>query len=155
MSFSHKTALITGVTGQDGSYLAELLIDKGYDVHGIKRRSSSFNTSRIDHIYEDPNVDQAKFKLHYGDLSDTSNITRLLSEIRPDEVYNLGAQSHVAVSFESPRVSCFFSTQHRHSRYLLYAATNSAQESATHYPAHPHLLCARKFSSYLSIYLPV
>lgn len=102
MSFSQKTALITGVTGQDGSYLAEFLIDKGYDVHGIKRRSSSFNTSRIDHIYEDPNVDQAKFKLHYGDLSDTSNLTRLLSEIRPDEVYNLGAQSHVAVSFEAP-----------------------------------------------------
>ena len=102
MSFSRKTALITGVTGQDGSYLAEFLIDKGYDVHGIKRRSSSFNTSRVDHIYEDPNVDQAKFTLHYGDLSDTSNLTRLLSEIRPDEVYNLGAQSHVAVSFEAP-----------------------------------------------------
>ncbi len=97
-----KTALITGVTGQDGSYLAELLLNKGYSVHGIKRRSSLFNTERIDHIYEDKNVDNAQFKLHYGDLTDTSNLTRLLSEIEPDEVYNLGAQSHVAVSFEAP-----------------------------------------------------
>lgn len=97
-----KTALITGVTGQDGSYLAELLLDKGYQVHGIKRRASMFNTARVDHIYEDPHVDNARFKLHYGDLSDTSNLTRILSEVRPDEVYNLGAQSHVAVSFEAP-----------------------------------------------------
>lgn len=97
-----KKALITGVTGQDGSYLAELLLNKGYEVHGIKRRASSFNTSRIDHIYEDSNVEAPGFKLHYGDLSDTSNLTRIISEIEPDEVYNLGAQSHVAVSFEAP-----------------------------------------------------
>ncbi|CAD7341481.1 GDP-mannose 4,6-dehydratase [Sphingomonadales bacterium 56] len=97
-----KRALITGITGQDGSYLAEFLLEKGYEVHGIKRRASSFNTQRIDHIYEDPHRDDARFKLHYGDLSDTSNLTRILAEIRPDEVYNLGAQSHVAVSFEAP-----------------------------------------------------
>ncbi len=97
-----KTALITGITGQDGSYLAEFLLGKGYMVHGIKRRASSFNTQRIDHIYEDPHVDNARLKLHYGDLSDSSNLTRLIHEIRPDEVYNLGAQSHVAVSFEAP-----------------------------------------------------
>jgi GDPmannose 4,6-dehydratase len=99
---STKTALITGITGQDGSYLAELLLDKGYRVHGIKRRSSSFNTERIDHIYQDPHVDNSLFTLHYGDLSDTSNLTRIIQQVQPDEVYNLGAQSHVAVSFESP-----------------------------------------------------
>lgn len=97
-----KTALITGITGQDGSYLAEFLLEKGYEVHGIKRRSSSFNTQRIDHIYQDPHVDHQRLKLHYGDLTDSSNLTRIISEIEPDEVYNLGAQSHVAVSFESP-----------------------------------------------------
>ena len=97
-----KRALITGVTGQDGSYLAELLISKGYEVHGIKRRASSFNTQRIDHIYQDPHAPNPQFKLHYGDLTDTSNLTRILSEIEPDEIYNLGAQSHVAVSFEAP-----------------------------------------------------
>lgn len=97
-----KKALITGVTGQDGSYLAEFLLEKGYEVHGIKRRASLFNTHRVDHIYQDPHVEHARFKLHYGDLTDTSNLTRILSEIRPDEVYNLGAQSHVAVSFEAP-----------------------------------------------------
>ena len=97
-----KKALITGITGQDGSYLAELLLDKGYEVHGIKRRTSSFNTDRIDHIYQDPHVDNSRFKLHYGDLSDGSNLTRIIQEVQPDEVYNLGAQSHVAVSFESP-----------------------------------------------------
>ena len=97
-----KKALITGVTGQDGSYLAEFLLDRGYEVHGIKRRASLFNTERVDHIYEDPNVDNTRFKLHYGDLTDSSNLTRILSEIEPDEVYNLGAQSHVAVSFEAP-----------------------------------------------------
>lgn len=97
-----KTALITGITGQDGSYLAELLLEKGYEVHGIKRRASSFNTDRIDHIYQDPHVDNSRFKLHYGDLSDGSNLTRIVQEVQPDEVYNLGAQSHVAVSFESP-----------------------------------------------------
>ena len=97
-----KVALITGVTGQDGSYLAELLLNKGYVVHGIKRRSSQFNTQRVDHIYQDPHIDDARFHLHYGDLSDTSNLIRIVQETQPDEVYNLGAQSHVAVSFESP-----------------------------------------------------
>jgi GDPmannose 4,6-dehydratase len=97
-----KKALITGVTGQDGSYLAELLLAKGYEVHGIKRRASLFNTERIDHIYQDPHVEDSHFHLHYGDLSDTSNLNRIMCEVRPDEVYNLGAMSHVAVSFESP-----------------------------------------------------
>ena len=97
-----KTALITGITGQDGSYLAEFLLEKGYEVHGVKRRASLLNTQRIDHIYQDPHVSNAQFKLHYGDLTDTSNLTRILSEVQPDEVYNLGAQSHVAVSFEAP-----------------------------------------------------
>ena len=97
-----KVALITGITGQDGSYLAEFLLSKGYEVHGIKRRASSFNTERIDHIYEDPHNPNPKLKLHYGDLTDTSNLIRILQEVQPDEVYNLGAQSHVAVSFESP-----------------------------------------------------
>lgn len=97
-----KKALITGITGQDGSYLAELLLDKGYEVHGIKRRASLFNTQRVDHLFEDPHVPNARFHLHHGDLSDSSNLTRILNEVQPDEVYNLGAQSHVAVSFESP-----------------------------------------------------
>ncbi len=97
-----KVALITGVTGQDGSYLAEFLLEKGYEVHGIKRRASWFNTQRIDHIYQDPHVERPNLRLHYGDLSDTSNLTRLIQQIQPDEVYNLGAQSHVAVSFEAP-----------------------------------------------------
>jgi GDPmannose 4,6-dehydratase len=97
-----KRALITGITGQDGSYLAELLLEKGYEVHGIKRRASLFNTQRIDHIYQDPHSNHQRLKLHYGDLSDSSNLTRILSEVQPDEVYNLGAQSHVAVSFDAP-----------------------------------------------------
>ena len=97
-----KRALITGITGQDGSYLAELLLEKGYQVHGIKRRASLFNTQRVDHIYEDPHVEHQNFVLHYGDLTDSSNLTRILQEVQPDEVYNLGAQSHVAVSFEAP-----------------------------------------------------
>jgi GDPmannose 4,6-dehydratase len=97
-----KKALITGVTGQDGSYLAEFLLEKGYEVHGIKRRASSFNTQRIEQIYQDPHTTNANFVLHYGDLSDSSNLTRILAQVRPDEVYNLGAQSHVAVSFEAP-----------------------------------------------------
>jgi GDPmannose 4,6-dehydratase len=97
-----KVALISGITGQDGSYLAEFLLEKGYIVHGIKRRASSFNTQRVDHIYQDSHIDNAKFKLHYGDLSDTSNLVRIVQETQPDEIYNLGAQSHVAVSFESP-----------------------------------------------------
>jgi len=96
-----KKALITGITGQDGSYLAELLLEKGYEVHGIKRRASLFNTDRIDHLYQDPHAQNRRLFLHYGDLTDTSNLIRVLSEVQPDEVYNLGAQSHVAVSFES------------------------------------------------------
>jgi GDPmannose 4,6-dehydratase len=97
-----KVALITGVTGQDGSYLAEFLLEKGYIVHGIKRRASSFNTQRVDHLYQDPHIDHRDFVLHYGDLSDSSNLTRIIQQTQPDEIYNLGAQSHVAVSFESP-----------------------------------------------------
>ena len=97
-----KTALITGVTGQDGAYLAELLLSKGYTVHGIKRRSSLFNTDRVDHLYQDPHVDNARFKLHYGDLTDSTNLIRIVQEVQPDEIYNLGAMSHVAVSFEQP-----------------------------------------------------
>jgi len=97
-----KKALITGVTGQDGSYLSEFLLEKGYEVHGIKRRASSFNTQRVDHIYQDPHTDNQNFILHYGDLTDSSNLTRILQEVQPHEVYNLGAQSHVAVSFEAP-----------------------------------------------------
>lgn len=97
-----KVALITGVTGQDGSYLAEFLLEKGYVVHGIKRRASLFNTDRVDHLYQDPHIDHRNFVLHYGDLSDSSNLTRIIQQTQPDEIYNLGAQSHVAVSFESP-----------------------------------------------------
>ena len=99
---SEKVALITGVTGQDGSYLAELLLDKGYVVHGVKRRSSSFNTERIDHLYHDPHEEDVRFFLHYGDLTDATNLIRLVQETQPDEIYNLGAQSHVLVSFETP-----------------------------------------------------
>jgi GDPmannose 4,6-dehydratase len=97
-----KTALITGVTGQDGAYLAQLLLDKGYTVHGIKRRASLFNTDRVDHLYQDPHVDNQRFKLHYGDLTDSTNLIRIVQQVQPDEVYNLGAMSHVAVSFEQP-----------------------------------------------------
>ena len=97
-----KRALITGITGQDGSYLTEFLLDKGYEVHGIKRRSSSFNTQRLDHLYQDPHIENVNLKLHYGDLTDSSNLTRIIKDIEPDEIYNLGAQSHVAVSFDSP-----------------------------------------------------
>ena len=97
-----KVALITGVTGQDGSYLAEFLLEKGYEVHGIKRRASSFNTERVDHIYQDPHAANPKFHLHYGVLNDTSNLNRLLQEVQPDEVYNLGAMRHLAISLEYP-----------------------------------------------------
>src|SRR5437868_5781629 len=97
-----KKALITGITGQDGAYLAEYLLAKGYDVHGIKRRASSFNTGRIDHLYQDPHDDNRRFSLHYGDMTDANNLLRIIQEVRPDEIYNLAAQSHVAVSFESP-----------------------------------------------------
>jgi len=99
---NQKTALITGITGQDGSYLAEFLLEKGYEVHGIKRRASSFNTQRVDHIYQDPHVGEQNFILHYGDLGDASNLTRIIQQVQPDEVYNLAAQSHVQVSFEAP-----------------------------------------------------
>ena len=102
MSDNIKRAIITGITGQDGSYLAELLLEKGYEVHGIKRRASSFNTSRIDHIYQDPHFVDPKFILHYGDLTDSTNLIRIIQQVKPDEIYNLGAQSHVSVSFESP-----------------------------------------------------
>ena len=99
---TNKVALITGITGQDGAYLAELLLQKGYMVHGVKRRSSSFNTDRIDHLYQDPHVNNAKFKLHYGDLTDSTNLIRIIQQTQPDEIYNLAAMSHVAVSFETP-----------------------------------------------------
>src|SRR5207245_2233727 len=97
-----KVALITGVTGQDGAYLAEFLLDKGYEVHGIKRRASLFNTDRIDHLYQDPHDLNQRFKLHYGDLTDSTNLIRIVQQVQPDEIYNLAAQSHVAVSFEEP-----------------------------------------------------
>src|SRR4051812_18283246 len=99
---TQKVALITGATGQDGAYLAELLMSKGYQVHGVKRRSSSFNTARVDHLIQEPHLTEAPFRLHYGDLTDATNLIRLLQEIRPNEVYNLAAQSHVQVSFETP-----------------------------------------------------
>ena len=102
MGNTKKKALITGITGQDGSYLAELLLTKGYEVHGIKRRASSFNTSRIDHLYQDPHENETNFILHYGDLTDSTNLIRIIQQVQPDELYNLGAQSHVAVSFETP-----------------------------------------------------
>ena len=97
-----KIALITGITGQDGSYLAEFLLKKGYKVHGVKRRSSSFNTNRIDHIYQDPHISSKNLILHYGDLTDSTNLIRIIKQVEPSEIYNLGAQSHVAVSFETP-----------------------------------------------------
>ena len=97
-----KRALITGITGQDGAYLAELLLEKGYEVHGLKRRSSLFNTDRIDHLYQDPHEKNVRFKLHYGDLNDSTNLIRIVQEIQPDEIYNLGAMSHVKVSFDTP-----------------------------------------------------
>ena len=102
MKKDKKVALITGITGQDGSYLAEFLLDKGYFVHGIKRRSSSLNTERIDHLYVDPHEEEGKLFLHYGDLTDSTNIIKIIQQVKPDEIYNLAAQSHVAVSFESP-----------------------------------------------------
>ena len=102
MVSTNKVALITGITGQDGSYLAEFLLEKNYIVHGIKRRSSSFNTQRIDHLYQDPHEDNQKFILHYGDLTDSVNLISIIQTVKPDEIYNLGAQSHVAVSFETP-----------------------------------------------------
>src|ERR1700704_2161522 len=102
MTDNNKVALITGITGQDGAYLAELLLNKDYTVHGIKRRSSSLNTERIDHLYRDPHEQNVNFRLHYGDLTDASNLIRIIQEVQPDEIYNLAAQSHVGVSFETP-----------------------------------------------------
>ena len=102
MNNRNKVALITGVTGQDGAYLSELLLSKGYEVHGVKRRSSLFNTDRIDHLYQDPHVDHQRFTLHYGDLTDSTNLIRIIQQVQPDEIYNLAAMSHVAVSFETP-----------------------------------------------------
>ena len=102
MTQEKKIALITGVTGQDGAYLSELLLNKGYEVHGIKRRASLFNTDRIDHLYRDPHVDHRRFKLHYGDLTDSTNLIRIVQKVRPNEIYNLAAMTHVAVSFETP-----------------------------------------------------
>src|SRR5690348_10762595 len=99
---SDKIALITGITGQDGAYLAEFLLGKGYVVHGVKRRSSSLNTQRVDHLYEDPHIEDVPFLLHYGDMTDATNLIRLIQETRPSEIYNLAAQSHVQVSFETP-----------------------------------------------------
>src|SRR5690348_9256497 len=108
MRFSRETmkkALITGITGQDGAYLAEFLLQKGYEVHGVKRRASSFNTERIDHLYRDPHEDDVRMRLHYGDLTDSTNLIRIVQQVRPDEIYNLAAQSHVGVSFETPEYS--------------------------------------------------
>lgn len=99
---TRQIALLTGTTGQDGAYLSQLLLNKGYDVHGVKRRASSFNTDRIDHLYRDPHEDNIRFHLHYGDLTDSTNLIRIMQEVQPDEIYNLGAQSHVKVSFETP-----------------------------------------------------
>jgi GDPmannose 4,6-dehydratase len=126
-----KKALITGITGQDGSYLAEFLLDKGYEVHGIKRRSSSFNTQRLDHIYQDPHLDNQNLILHYGDLTDSSNLLKIIKKIKPDEVYNLGAQSHVAVSFEAPEYTAdvdAFGTLR-----LLEAIRNAGLETTTRF----------------------
>jgi GDPmannose 4,6-dehydratase len=103
---SNKVALITGVTGQDGAYLSELLLAKGYTVHGIKRRSSSFNTGRIEHLYQDPHERDPRYILHYGDMTDSTNLIRIVQETQPDEIYNLAAQSHVQVSFETARCAC-------------------------------------------------
>src|SRR5574339_724652 len=107
-----KTALITGITGQDGAYLADLLLKKGYIVHGIKRRSSLFNTDRIDHLYQDPHISDRNFILHYGDLTDSTNLIRIIQQVQPDEIYNLGAQSHVAVSFETPEYTAKIGRAH-------------------------------------------
>ena len=165
-----KRALITGITGQDGSYLAEFLLEKGYEVHGIKRRASSFNTQRIDHIYEDPHAANPKLHLHYGDLTDSSNLTRILSEVRPDEVYNLGAQSHVAVSFESPEYTADvdaigalrlleairFLGQEKHTRFTrpppeLYGLVQEAQRETTpFYPRSPYAV-AKLYAYWITV----
>jgi hypothetical protein len=129
---TRPAALITGITGQDGAYLAEFLLEKGYEVHGIKRRSSLFNTARIDHLYEDPHVSDRAFILHYGDLTDTTNLIRIIQEVQPDEIYNLGAQSHVAVSFEAPE----------------YTANADAHRHAAAAGGHPHPRAEKKTRFY-------
>ena len=152
-----KTALITGITGQDGSYLAELLLEKGYQVHGIKRRASSFNTSRIDHLYQDPHESNPRLTLHYGDLTDSTNLIRIIQQVQPDEIYNLGAQSHVAVSFESPEYTANSDAlgtlrileaedpgAHRQNRIYqastseLYGLREILQKESTFYPRSPY-----------------
>ena len=132
-----KKALITGITGQDGSYLAEFLLEKGYEVHGIKRRTSLLNTQRIDHIYQDPHIPNSQFKLHYGDLSDSSNLTRILSDVNPDEVYNLGAQSHVAVSFLGLESKVRFYQASTSELYGLVQETPQ-KETTPFYPRSPY-----------------
>ena len=116
---SQKTALITGVTGQDGAYLAELLLEKNYLVHGIKRRSSSFNTGRVDHLYQDPHLPGVRFFMHYGDMTDATNLIRIIQETQPDEIYNLAAQSHVQVSFETPEYTACWSNNAPSQRSML------------------------------------
>ena len=126
-----KRALITGITGQDGAYLAEFLIAKGYEVHGIKRRASLFNTSRIDHLYRDPHEADVRLFLHHGDLTDSSNLTRIIQQTRPDEIYNLGAQSHVAVSFEEPEYTA--DTPHHHDQRVQRARESRKQNALPHW----------------------
>ncbi len=167
-----KKALITGITGQDGSYLAELLLAKGYEVHGIKRRASLFNTERIDHIYQDPHADNPRFFLHYGDLCDTSNLTRIVAQVRPDEIYNLGAMSHVAVSFESPEYTADvdglgtlrlleairFAGLERHTRFYqastseLYGLVQESpqRESTPFYPRSPYAV-AKLYAYWITV----
>ena len=137
----NKVALITGVTGQDGAYLSELLLDKGYEVHGIKRRSSLFNTDRIDHLYQDPHIDHQRFKLHYGDLTDSTNLIRIIQQVQPDEIYNLAAMSHVAVSFETPEYTANadgIGTQHRIAARAQRIAEGREQHAAQHQDAGRH-----------------
>ena len=136
-----KSALITGITGQDGSFLSELLLEKGYTVYGIKRRSSSLNTSRIDHIYEDPHIEGQRFKLFYGDLADSSNLASIVREIEPDEVYNLGAQSHVAVSFESPEYTADIDANG--TLRLLEAIRSAGLHNKTRFIASTSELCGK------------
>ena len=138
-----KKALITGITGQDGSYLAEFLLEQGYEVHGIKRRASHFNTQRIDHIYQDPHEPNPRLKLHYGDLTDTSNLTRILCEVEPDEVYNLGAQSHVAVSFEAPEYTADSEPHQRRHGCGYFDANYWMSRASRPWAGRPALGCAR------------
>lgn len=165
-----KKALITGITGQDGSYLAELLLEKGYEVHGIIRRSSSFNTERIDHLYSDPHINDVKMFLHYGDLSDSSNLSRLLEKIQPDEIYNLAAQSHVRVSFDMPEytadvvglgtIRILDAIKETHIKTKFYQASTSElygkvvetpqTEKTPFYPRSPYA-CAKLYSYWITV----